>query len=186
MNSGAGMGSTELAETPENQLPESELKQQFSFGFVQMVASAAGCSIKTHSTDYDGVDITIASSSQYIKYFGPQIELQVKCTSQKRLLTADTMRWTLEAKPFKKLTNPKVFVPRFLGVLLIPDEPSQWLAQDEEQLLTKSCMYWKRASELGTIEDGRASKMVHLPRRNILSVAQLQDIMRMIGDRGEW
>lgn len=162
------------------------MKQQFSLAFVQMVVSAAGCSIKEHKTDYDGVDITIVSSMDYIKHFGPQIELQVKCTSQKRLRTSTAMKWTLEADRFRKLTNPKSYLPRFIGVLLVPDEPSSWLCQDERQLLTKSRMYWERASELGTIEDGQNTKMVHLPRSNILNVMQLQDIMKTIGDGGEW
>jgi hypothetical protein len=137
------MGSTELTgTTPRNQLPETEMKQQFSLAFVQMVVSAAGCSIKEHKTDYDGIDITIVSSVDYIEVFGPQIELQVKCTAQERLRTETTMRWTLEADRFTKLTNPKTFLPRFIGVLLVPAEPSSWLSQDEEQLITKSCMYW--------------------------------------------
>jgi len=181
------MGATELTETnPQNQLPETEMKQQFSLAFVQMVASAAGCSVKEHKTDYDGVDITIVSSMDYIKHFGPQIELQVKCTSQQRLRTPTTMKWKLEADRFRKLTNPKSYLPRFIGVLLVPAGPSSWLSQDEGQLLTKSRLYWERASELGTIEDGRDSKIVHLPRSNILNVAQLQDIMKTVGDGGEW
>ncbi|HYB15764.1 MAG TPA: DUF4365 domain-containing protein [Streptosporangiaceae bacterium] len=56
------------------------MKQQFSLAFVHMVASAAGCSIKQHSTDYDGVDITI-TRPEYETHYGPQIELQVKCTA---------------------------------------------------------------------------------------------------------
>lgn len=187
MNTGTGMGSTEVAETPlPNQLPETEMKQQFSLAFLQMITSAAGCWIKDHKTDYDGVDVAIASSTQYEVSFGPQIEIQVKCTSQKHLLTADAMKWSLHAKPFRKLTNPKVFLPRFLCVLLVPEEPSQWLDQDEGQLLTKSCMYWDRASELGAIGDNQEYKTVYLPRSNTLNVAQLQDIMKTIGDGGEW
>src|SRR4051794_10018475 len=66
-------------------LPHSARQEQFSIAFVHMVASAAGCSIKHHSTDYDGVDITIASSAQYETVFGPQFELQLKCTTQQHL-----------------------------------------------------------------------------------------------------
>jgi hypothetical protein len=47
-------------------------------------------------------------------------------------------------------------------------------------------MYWERASQLGTIEDGQGRKLVHLPRSNVLDVAQLQGIMKTIGDGGEW
>lgn len=118
------MGSTQLVGASQARtLPLNEMKQQFSLGFVHMVVSAAGCSIKYHATDYDGVDITIASSTRYERYFGPQIELQVKCTAQTSLLTSDTMSWQLEAKPFRLLTDPNSYLPRFLGVLIVPVDP---------------------------------------------------------------
>jgi Domain of unknown function (DUF4365) len=181
------LGGTRSARAaPRTALPLNEMKQQFSLAFVQMVASAAGCFIKLHSADYDGVDITIASSAEYERWYGPQIELQVKCTAQADLLTDDTMRWKLKGEPFRLLTNPKSYLPRFLGVLLVPGDPSDWLSQDETQLLTDSCMYWQRASELGAIRDGQQTKVVHLPRSNILNVVQLQGIMKTIGDGGGW
>ena len=78
-------------------LPLSEMKQQFSFAFVKMVASAAGCSIKQHSTDYDGVDLTVYSSDEYAVSSYPNFELQVKCTSQRDLMTADALAWRMDA-----------------------------------------------------------------------------------------
>jgi hypothetical protein len=167
-------------------LPLSEMKQQFSLAFVHMVVSAAGCSVKYHSTDYDGVDITIASSAEYESHYCPQFEIQVKCTAQTDLKTDSTMRWELEAKPFQKLTHPKSYVERFLGVLVVPGDSADWLNQDEAGLLTKSVMYWEHASKLGAIPDGQKTKVVHLPRSNTLNVAQLQNIMKKIGEGGEW
>ncbi|GGN29321.1 hypothetical protein GCM10011609_86250 [Lentzea pudingi] len=86
-------------------LPKTASQEQFSLAFVQMVAAAAGCSIKSHSTDYDGVDITIVSSETYKNFFGPQFELQVKCTTQQRYLTEQHLAWPMKAKPFTKLTR---------------------------------------------------------------------------------
>ena len=88
-------------------------KEQLSLGFVHMIASAAGFSIKEHKTDYDGVDITIVSSAEYEKFYSPQFELQVKCTAQRELLNSDTLTWTLKAGPFNRLTNPKSYLPAF-------------------------------------------------------------------------
>jgi hypothetical protein len=62
----------------EDILPLNERKQQFSFAYVRMVVAAAGCSVKTHATDYDGVDITIASSSDYATYYCPEFELSTE------------------------------------------------------------------------------------------------------------
>lgn len=183
---GAVMSSEGLAGAPLDELPSGEKKQQFSLGFVHMVASAAGFSIKDHRTDYDGVDVTIASSADYEVHYCPQFEMQVKCTSQKDLLSDETMAWKLKAGPFRRLTNPKAYLPRFLGVLLVPQESSEWVQQDEKRLLTGSCMYWVAARGLGTLEENQQYKTVYLPRSNILDVPQLQGIMKTIGDGGEW
>jgi hypothetical protein len=167
-------------------LPMSARQEQFSLAFVQMVAAAAGCSIKTHATDYDGVDITIASSSSYEKFYCPQFELQLKCTTQHRYLAADYLAWPMKAKPFAKLTRQDRFIPAYLGVLLVPDNIDTWLDQDDQRLLTRSRLYYERATNLGELPEGQDSRTVHLPRSNLFDVAGLEAIMAAIGDGGDW
>ncbi|GAA0651138.1 DUF4365 domain-containing protein [Kutzneria viridogrisea] len=174
------------AEPPDGQLPGNARREQFSLAFVRLVAAAAGCSIKSHETDYDGVDITITSSADYSKFYCPELELQVKCTTQHRLLTSTHMSWPMEAKPFRKLTNPKRYNEAFLGVLLVPADPASWLEQDEDTLLTRSRMYWHRAAELGEIPEDQGTRTVHLPRSNLFTVPQLLTIMQTIGEGGDW
>jgi hypothetical protein len=170
----------------DGNLPSSARKEHFSLAFVHMVTYAAGCSIKTHETDYDGVDITIVSSAEYERWYCPEFELQVKCTSRRELLRRDHLAWTMEARPFRKLTNPKRYNPAYLGVLLLPAEPEPFLDITDERLLSRSRMYWQRAADLGTIREGQATKTVRLPRSNLFDVEQLLGIMRDIGDGGEW
>ncbi|WP_433710927.1 DUF4365 domain-containing protein [Nocardia sp. CA-084685] len=67
-------------------LAASARQEQFSLAFIRMVAAAAGCSIKSHATDYDGVDITIVASAEYERYYCPEFEMQLKCTTQHHLL----------------------------------------------------------------------------------------------------
>lgn len=167
-------------------LPRSARQEQFSLAFVQLVVAAAGCSIKTHATDYDGVDITIASSAEYDVYYGPQFELQVKCTTQDQYLKDDHLVWPMKARPFSKLINPKRFIPAYLGVLLVPGDASLWLEQDDQQLLTRSRLYFERASQLGELSISQSSRTVHLPRSNLFTVAALEGIMAAIGDGGGW
>ncbi len=163
-------------------LPLSAMKEQFSLGYVHMVASAAGFSIKSHSTDYDGVDITIVSSAEYETYYSPQFELQVKCTSQRNVIRQASVAWQLEAKPFRKLTNKKRYIPAYLGVLVVPGDPETWLEQDQEKLLTRSRMYWQAAAMLGEIDGDAGAKTVHLPRSNLFDVPQLRHIMASMGN----
>lgn len=167
-------------------LPMSAAKEGFSLGFVRMVAAASRCSVKSHDADYDGVDITIVSSAEYQIHYGPQFELQVKCTSQIHRLNDEYMSWRLDDRAFTKLTHPKRYLDAYLGVLVVPPSPDGWLDQNESRLLTQSRMYWQRADKLGTIDSDATGKTVRLPRSNLFSVRQLLDIMRDIGGRGDW
>jgi hypothetical protein len=167
-------------------LPMSARQEQFSLGFVRMIAAAAGCSIKSHETDYDGVDITIASSANYETYYGAEFELQLKCTTQQDLLRDDHLGWTMKREPFLKLTNPKRYLQAFLGVLLVPASHQQLLDISEERLITDSRMYFQHARLLGEITEGTATKTVRLPRSNLFDVGGLQGIMQRIGEGGTW
>jgi Domain of unknown function (DUF4365) len=180
------MSTDRMGGAPLGELPSNAKKEQFSLAYIHMVAAAAGCSIKSHGTDYDGVDITIASSAEYEGYYCPQFELQVKCTSREGLLKRDHMTWTLEEVPFRRLTHPKRFIPAYLGILLVPEDPEKWLDQDEDRLLCESRMYWQSALDLGSIKGGKASKTVHLPRSNLFDVPQLLGIMKTLGEGGDW
>lgn len=122
-----------------------------------LIAAAAGCSIKSHETDYDGVDITIVASTEYAKYYCPEFEMQLKCTTQHRLLSTSHLAWPLERDRFLELVSPQRFTPAVLGVLLIPENPDQLLDLSEEGLTSSSRMYWERAANLGEIEDDKAT-----------------------------
>lgn len=174
-----------LPGAPLDELPLPEKKNQLSLAFTHMVASAAGCSIKNHTTDYDGVDITVTSSAEYETWYCPQFELQLKCTEQEsRYLKDDHMSWPMEAGPFRRLTNEKRYIVAILGVLVVPDLEVPWLDQDEERLLLRGRMYWQWASKLGEISEGKDSKTVHLPTSNLFDVEHLLGIMKHIGDGG--
>ncbi|WP_017599261.1 DUF4365 domain-containing protein [Nocardiopsis lucentensis] len=167
----------------DGQLPMNARQEQFSLAFTRMVTYAAGCSIKTHETDYDGVDITIASSAAYRRFYCPQFELQLKCTTQTRYLADGHMAWPMKAKPFRKLTRGDRFVPAFLGVLIVPEGPGQWLSVDEDGLRTRSRMYWQAAPELATTEEIGGTRTVHLPRSNLFTPDQLLGIMKRLGEQ---
>ncbi|SHF54375.1 DUF4365 domain-containing protein [Streptoalloteichus hindustanus] len=186
VNGNGSLRTEPVAEAPDGGLPITARQEQFSLAFVRMVAAAAGCSIKSHETDYDGVDITVVSSAEYEKYYCPEFEIQLKCTTQHHLLKDDHLAWSLERDRFLKLVNPKRFTPALLGVLLIPEDPHQLLDLSEEGMTSSSRMYWEHATNLGRIEDGKASRTVRLPRINLFDVRGLQSLMHRIGEGGQW
>ncbi|WP_067490606.1 DUF4365 domain-containing protein [Actinomadura hibisca] len=165
-------------------LPTSAMQEQFSIAFVHLITSAAGCFLRRHDTDFDGVDLTVHHEMDYDYYCEAQFDIQLKCTTQRSLIHEDHISWTLSKKRFKKLTQGKRQNRRYLGVLLVPGDPELWLDQDETQLITRSRMYWQEASKLGSLQDGAESKTVSLPRGNLFDVPGLLGIMRSIGEGG--
>jgi len=168
-------------------LPMTARYEHFSLAFTRMVVYHAGCGVKCHDTDYDGVDITITESRDHERFWGPEFELQLKCTTQQGLLQDDAMTWRLKAKPYRKLTRPKRYTRAYLGVLLLPEEHEKWLSVDENKLVTHSRMYWQAATEFAPLPDGdtRETVTVRLPRSNVFDGTRLLGIMKDIGDGEE-
>jgi len=169
----------------EGQLPMTARQEHLSLAFVRMIAYEAGCAIKTHDTDYDGVDVTITSNAQYQTFYGSEFELQLKATTQQKYLENGDFSWTMKRKPYRKLTHPKRYTPAYLGVLVLPPDVERWLTVDEERLTFEAHMYWQAASRFEQISDGAESKTVNLPRNNLMVREQLLGIMKSIGDGEE-
>lgn len=166
----------------DGQLPKTARQEHLSLAFIRLITYEAGCAVKSHETDYDGVDITLTSSADYAIWSGAELELQLKATTQHRYLKEDHLAWPMKRKPYRKLTKRNRFNPAYLGVLLLPPDADKWLVVDENRLAIEGRMYWQAASALEQIEDGVAEKTVHLPRSNLFDRDQLLGIMKSIGD----
>jgi len=171
---------------PAQSLPENERKQQMSLAFLQMIVTAAGCSLSDPKTDYDGVDITVRSSSDYPHSPCPFFDMQLKCTSQD-VVKQDHVSWRLDEAKHAKLTKRRT-TPVFLGVLVVPTFDEGWLehaSTDQTMLLTRSTMYWCFGRILPAFTSGQDKQTVQIPRTNILNAVQLLRIMNDIGN-GEY
>ncbi|ELP65856.1 DUF4365 domain-containing protein [Streptomyces sp. WI04-05B] len=169
----------------DGQLPMSAREEQISLAFTRMITYAAGCAVKTHDTDYEGVDLTITSSVEYKRILGPQFDLQLKATIQHGRLTDEHLAWPMKVKPYRKLVrgnDGKRHIPAYLGVLLLPEDATRWVDVDENRLITESRMFWQAASEFPGETTSESTHTVHLPRSNLFTVEQLLRIMENIGN----
>ncbi|MFE2476425.1 DUF4365 domain-containing protein [Streptomyces sp. NPDC059389] len=169
----------------DGQLPMTAREEQISLAFTRMITYAAGCAVKTHDTDYEGVDLTITSSVEYQKILGPQFDLQLKATIQHDRLNDEHMTWPMKVKPYRKLVrgnDGKRHIPAYLGVLLLPEDATEWVKVDENRLITESRMFWQAASAFPSETTSTTTHTVHLPRSNLFTVEQLLRIMEAIGN----
>ncbi|WP_375472039.1 DUF4365 domain-containing protein [uncultured Nostoc sp.] len=156
-------------------------KEEFSYAYINAIASAAGYSfqIAPRPLDLVGVDITITGIVSPGSRRRTRIDLQVKCTSQK-LLDNDFVKFPLEIKNYDELRNDNPDDdPLLLVVVLVPDLQEDWLQQSETKLCMKRCAYWVSIRGQPPTEN-QTTVTVYLPRQNIFSVEALIALMQQI------
>ncbi len=67
--------------------------------------------------------------------------MQLKCTSQE-VLRGGEVRFPLKRKNYDDLRAMELLVPRILVVVLVPEQPADWIGQDEARLELRRCGYW--------------------------------------------
>jgi hypothetical protein len=157
-----------------------EQKQQLSVAYVHAVAARAGYTCQVQTVDEDSVDVLIGArgyghDQDVVR--SPRIEVQLKATSSLRL-GATHLSFRLKRKNYDEL-RVKTLIPRLLLVLLLPENPAEWLETNEECMISRRCAYW--LSLLGMPETSNTSTIsVRLPRSQRFDVEQLQGLMRRV------
>ncbi len=155
-----------------------EQKQQLSVAFAHAVAAHAGYTCQVQHVDDDSVDVLIGARG-YVHdrdvVRSPRLEAQLKATSSlkpgKKHLT-----FPLKPKNYEDLRE-RTHIPRLLLVLVLPENPREWIETTEECMISRRCAYW--ISLLGMRERGNASSVsVRLPRSQRFDVVQLQGLMQ--------
>lgn len=156
-------------------------KEEFSYAYINAVASAAGFSFQIASRPLDqvGVDVTITGLVSPGSRCRTRLDVQVKCTSRD-VLDGDNLRYPLEIKNYEELRNDyPEDDPLILVVVLVPDKVDDWLHQSETELCLKHCAYWVSLRGQPAIEN-QTTVTVYLPRQNIFTVNTLKNLMQRI------
>jgi hypothetical protein len=157
-------------------------KELFSFAFVRAVATVAGCSVTTPSTDNDSVDLVIESRLRGKLGESPRLEVQAKCTASPQERT-DALVFDLPMKNYYDLRK-RSLVPRILIVATVPGElPDDWVKFSPMGLLLKTKAFWQ--SLHGAPDVNNSSKVqVKLPKLQPFTVNSLNALMLLIADGG--
>lgn len=161
-------------------MERSQQQEQFSLAYARAVATIAGYAIYRPEVDDDSIDLGVAARGGGGTLRSPRLEIQVKSTST-GVLHERELHYPLKLKNYDDLRLP-CHVPRILLVVLVPEDPREWLTQTEDELTLRRCGYW--ASLAGRPESqNEASVTVRLPRANVFSPAALQQMMTRIGEQ---
>ena len=109
--------------------------------------------------------------------------MQVKATST-AVIDNEFIRYPLKLKNYNELRKSKTLVPKILVIILLPDNPSEWVNQSEEQLCLRRCGYWLSLKGQPATQNTE-SVTVYLPRQQLFTVSAVKNIMEQIETRGK-
>ena len=151
--------------------------EQLSLAYIRAVAASAGYQVTRPELDVDSVDGVLASSTGH----RPKIEFQAKATSR-NLLRQDGIHFPLPVKNYKELRIDAIN-PRILIVLIMPQEPQEWINQTNDALCLRHCAYWKSLKEEPETDNDQ-SITVYVPLDNVFDSTQLTGMMQRIERTG--
>jgi hypothetical protein len=118
-------------------------KEEFQYACVSALAAHAGLNRGDFRVDNDSVDVSFKG----IGYRGPNrrrnpiIEFQLKCTSQD-LIDGDVIKFPLKRKNYDDLRGEDVMVPKYLVVMLVPEDNIKWITFHKNLLHLPNSCYW--------------------------------------------
>jgi Domain of unknown function (DUF4365) len=157
-------------------------KEEFQYAYVCALAAHAGLNRGDFRVDDDSIDITFQAKGNLGlgRLRSPMIQIQLKCSSQD-LIVDDVIKFPLKIKNYNDLRGEDVVVPRYLAVLLVPDDLNQWIADNTDHIaLFKSC-HWLSLRNYGPT-DNESTVTVNVPLAQRLTSATL---WRMMGRASE-
>lgn len=154
-------------------------KEQFSHAYVKAVASVAGFAWYQPSVDDDSVDLGLAQTGGGGMVRSPRLEMQLKCSAESTP-SEDQFGFSIKLKNYDDLRDIGIFVPRILVVVLVPDDPMDWLNHSEAELAIRRCGYWLslRGLPASSNQTGQTVKMI---RKQTFTVDAVRGMMERIG-----
>lgn len=163
-------------------MPLNRNVHQGSYGeaFVHALACAAGFTIARQHLDVDGVDWQIGAVGPLGSIRSPKIDVQVKSSSRARD-SDDHWSHRLRVSHFNALAGRDFMVPRFLTVVITPEEARQYVRVDADAMILSHAAYWLSLAdqELLPADDADPkTTTVRVPKRNLLTVETLTALVR--------
>ncbi|HXQ01173.1 MAG TPA: DUF4365 domain-containing protein [Solirubrobacteraceae bacterium] len=117
-------------------------KDHFSRAVVRAIAAAAGVDASVPPHDQNSKDIEF-TAPDVGGVAGGQLAAQLKCTHTVDT-AAESFTYDLDVKDYDRLRveREKLYVPRVLIVVDVPEDPDDWLLSEREQMVLKRCAYW--------------------------------------------
>ena len=170
-------------------LTSNNITAELSYAYLHAVAAKCGmsCSWGNRHDDGVGVDATIRvkenfGSDALLNSF--TIDVQLKSTTQELTLIEGRYAYPLSIKNYNELRDTSCSPLKFLVVVLLPADRSQWLNVSSQQLIARRCAYWLGLHGAGTSTNA-TNQTVYIPENNVLTPDSLCEIARKLARQEE-
>jgi hypothetical protein len=165
-------------------VPRNQRQEALSRAYVRAVAAQAGLVCAEPEQDF-GVDLCLRRvrlRGQRHSDASGQLDLQIKSTTRASVTDAEVL-YDLEVKNYDDLREAGDNCPRFLVVLVLPEDEGRWLSQSSEELILRHCAYWLSLAGFPATTATRTVRIA-IPRANVFSVEAVQRLMDALRQRG--
>ena len=116
-------------------------KEQFNIAYVAAIAAQAGITQITPTVDDDSIDLILYGKGYKGTIRNPQVQVQLKCTSQD-MIQGGFIKFPLSIKNYEDLRGENVLCPRYLVVLLVPENHDEWILHAENCMMLHNRCFW--------------------------------------------
>lgn len=152
-------------------------KEEFQYAYVAALAAHAGLNRGDFRVDNDSVDITFQGKGYIGKVRNPQIQLQLKCSSQDHRVENGVIKFPLKMKNYNDLRGDDVVVPRYLAVLVVPERTAQWVVHHPDCVALHNLCYWVSLRD-APASSNTTAVTVDIPLSQRLTADALRDMMQ--------
>ena len=153
------------------------LQGYFGESFVRVLASAAGLIASKEDVDVMGVDFSFGYPGSRGTTRFPKIEVQVKSWSR-AAGPVDAWHYPMRVAHYNDLAGDDYCVPRFLFLVVVPEDVDRYTQADDEALRLRHCGYWVSLAGQAPIDAQQQKTItVRVPKRNLLTVSALRALM---------
>jgi hypothetical protein len=148
-------------------------------GFLHALASACGLTTGKQNLDVDGVDWLIAHPGPKGTKRSPKVEFQVKSWSTP-VAEDGCWKYRLPVKHYNHLAGSGFDIPRFLALVIVPEEPSGYVECTTGFMKLNKGGYWlslENCELKATGENDPNSVQVLVPQCNLLTPKSLMALL---------
>ena len=150
-------------------------KEQFNVAYMYALGAHAGLNPGNLIVDDDSIDMLFQGKGYKAKVRNPQIQLQLKCTSSANVGDG-VLKYQLKKKNYDDLRGEDVVVPRYLAVLVVPNNTDNWLIHSDEYMSLHKTCYWYSLRMLPESAN-KTSVTISIPLAQRLTTASLLQLM---------